>query len=197
MPNSMNILRVLEGQKFVPVVTFNEGDDLKGFAQYLLSIGIACIEVTLRTDYALTAIEKLKNQFGQDMAIGAGTVITSKQVEALKEIEIDFIVSPGLSNQVHAKAMEAEIPFLPGVATPSEIIQAAELEINVLKFFPAHINGGLPALKTYAQVFPEVKFCPTGGINQETSQDYLALDNVFAVGGSWFQKEFNQNISHR
>jgi 2-dehydro-3-deoxyphosphogluconate aldolase/(4S)-4-hydroxy-2-oxoglutarate aldolase len=88
-------------------------------------------------------------------------------------------------------AQSCDVPFLPGVSTPTEVIQALELGLDVLKFFPAHLNGGIPALKAFGQVFPQVSFCPTGGITQETSKNYLALANVFAVGGSWFQKDFH------
>ena len=187
----MNILNVLRDENLLPVVTFSESDNLDEFGEFLIAQNVLCIEITLRTSFAFTAIKHFKAQFGDQMKIGAGTVINTCQVEDLAKIEADFIVSPGLSEKVTAAARSCNVPLLPGVSTPTEVIQALELGLDVLKFFPAHLNGGIPTIKAFGHVFPQVSFCPTGGITQETSKNYLALANVFAVGGSWFQKDFH------
>ena len=185
-----DIEQVLKYQKYVPVVTFEETDDVGRFADFLLDQGVSCIEVTLRTSFAMQAIRDLKNAYKDRLVIGAGTVIRVHQIVELKKIGVDFIVCPGLIKELFEAASKASIPFLPGVATPTEIMNARAWGIKWLKFFPANVNGGAIALKAYASVFPDVRFCPTGGISKDSSSDYLDLSNVFAVGGSWFQKEF-------
>ncbi len=185
-----DIEQVLKYQKYVPVVTFAETDDVGRFADFLLDQGVSCIEVTLRTPFAMQAIRDLKNAYKDRLVIGAGTVTRVHQIVELKKIGVDFIVCPGLIKELFEAASKASIPFLPGVATPTEIMNARAWGIKWLKFFPANVNGGAIALKAYASVFPDVRFCPTGGISKDSSSDYLDLSNVFAVGGSWFQKEF-------
>ena len=186
-----DIEQVLKYQKYVPVVTFAETDDVGRFADFLLDQGVSCIEVTLRTPFAMQAIRNLKNAYRDRLVIGAGTVTRVHQIVELKEIGVDFVVCPGLIKELFEAASKASIPFLPGVATPTEIMNACSWGIKWLKFFPANVNGGAIALKAYASVFPDVRFCPTGGISKDSSSDYLDLSNVFAVGGSWFQKEFH------
>ena len=186
-----DIEQVLKYQKYVPVVTFAETDDVGRFADFLLDQGVSCIEVTLRTPFAMQAIRDLKNAYKDRLVIGAGTITRVNQIVELKKIGADFIVCPGLIKELFEAASKASIPFLPGVATPTEIMNARAWGIKWLKFFPANVNGGAIALKAYASVFPDVRFCPTGGISKDSSSDYLDLSNVFAVGGSWFQKEFH------
>lgn len=191
MPIQNNIREVLKGHHKIPVVTFNAGDDPIEFVKFLRAQNIHCIEITLRTSFGLKAIELLKNENIPNFLIGAGTVSSFNQVNQLKKIGTDFIVSPGLSSKLQIFFEESGIPYLPGVATPTEIIHAIEMGLNTLKFFPANLFGGTNALKTYKNIFPEITFCPTGGINKNTSAEFLSLENVFAVGGSWFQSEFN------
>jgi 2-dehydro-3-deoxyphosphogluconate aldolase/(4S)-4-hydroxy-2-oxoglutarate aldolase len=121
------------------------------------------------------------------MDIGVGTLVTNEQIEKAAELGVDFMVSPGISKALAPTFESCGIPFIPGVATPSEIITGLELGWDTFKFFPAHLFGGLDALKTYGQVFPQVKFCPTGGIKADTYEQYLSLSNVISVGGSWLQ----------
>jgi len=187
-----NIRQTLAGHTLVPVVTFNEGDNYSSFMQYLLENEVRCIEITLRTSEGIKAIEALKKEFGNKLLIGAGTVTNEDQVSVLKEVQADFMVSPGLTPHLQQVMQTSGIPYLPGVATPSEIISAVEMGLDTLKFFPANIFGGIGALKAYGQVFPQVTFCPTGGATKQTSAEYLSLDNVFAVGGTWFQKDYHQ-----
>ena len=179
------------GHTLVPVVTFTEGDDPIAFMEFLLAQGVECIEVTLRTPQGIEAIAQLKKHYGDKALIGAGTVIHEEQVARLAGLKADFMVSPGITPALHRAMHQSGLPYLPGIATPSELMRATEMGMETLKFFPANLFGGLQGLKAYGQVFPEIQFCPTGGITKETSADYLALNNVFAVGGSWFQKEFN------
>ena len=187
-----NIRAKMMGHHLVPVVTFNDGDDPIAFMEFLMEQGVHCIEVTLRTEAGLKAIGTLKRAFANRALIGAGTVTNPKQVEALVALKADFIVSPGLTPDLHKVFENAGIAYLPGIATPSELMQAIEWGLDTLKFFPANLFGGYDALKAYGQVFPTVQFCPTGGITAETSNKYLDLANVFAVGGSWFQKDFQK-----
>jgi 2-dehydro-3-deoxyphosphogluconate aldolase/(4S)-4-hydroxy-2-oxoglutarate aldolase len=121
------------------------------------------------------------------MDIGVGTLVSVAQIEKAASLGVNFLVSPSI-NTALAKAMESYgIIFIPGVATPSEMISGLQPGWDTFKFFPAHLFGGLDALKTYGQVFPEVRFCPTGRIKADTNERYLELPNVLSVGGSWMQ----------
>lgn len=191
--SNQSIYKIIKNNPLVPVVTFQKDDDPEAFADYLIKRNIFCIEITLRTDYGLKAIELLKNIYSDTIQVGAGTVINSEQVAQLGSIGADFLVSPGLTPDLFECMMNSQIPFLPGVATPSEIIRAQEFGLEYLKFFPAHLYGGVDALKMFGGLYPNIKFCPTGGINEETSKEYLELENVVAVGGSWFQKDYKKS----
>lgn len=182
-----NIEGVLKNHPLIPVVTIHSEEEIEPIINTLRSKNVYCIEVTLRTDFALEALQIIKNQYA-DITLGVGTVISSEQVDQLTKIGVDFIVSPGLTSKLYNDFMASNIPFIPGASTPSEIIYALELGCDVLKFFPANLFGGIKALKTYGNVFPAVKFCPTGGVNETTFEEYLALDNVISVGGSWMVK---------
>lgn len=182
-----NIRAILEKHSIIPVVTFHEVSEVVPQLEKLESQGVSCIEITLRTPISFDAIAEAKRAFGQRMDIGVGTLVTNEQIEKAAELGVDFMVSPGISKALAPTFESCGIPFIPGVATPSEIITGLELGWDTFKFFPAHLFGGLDALKTYGQVFPQVKFCPTGGIKAETYEHYLKLHNVISVGGSWLQ----------
>ena len=184
------IKNILAGHQMIPVVSFNEGDDPLGLMNHLIDLGISCMEVTLRSDYSMDAIELLNKKKADDFLIGAGTVISSNQIDQLAKMEVDFMVSPAYTPELINAFDSSGIAYLPGVATPRDIVEAIQLGLRHLKFFPANLFGGVAALKTYAQVFPQIEFCPTGGIDEVSSKDYLELKNVFAVGGSWFQKNY-------
>lgn len=180
-----NIREVLSKHPVIPVVTFHSIEEVAPKMEQLIARGIFCIEITLRTPAAFECIAEAKRLFGDRCSIGMGTVVSISQIDKAVELEIDFMVSPGL-NATLAPAFEASgIAFIPGVATPSEIIEGLQFGWDTFKFFPANLFGGLAALKAYGQVFPAVKFCPTGGITEETHPDYLSLDNIISVGGSW------------
>lgn len=167
----------------VPVLTIARTEDAVPLARALRDGGLAAIEITLRTPNAVDAIRALAGLDGG--VVGAGTVTAA----ALAKVAIDagarFIVSPGLSDSVAAVCANAGVPYLPGVATASEIMRALDLDLRTLKFFPAEPAGGVAALKAFSGPFPSVRFCPTGGLGSDNFRDYLALPNVAAVGGSW------------
>ena len=169
----------------IPVVTFNSTQEAIPIMEKIFSKGVKCIEVTLRTACAMEAIQTLRNQFGNQILIGAGTVINTEQISSLKKLNVDFLVSPGFSERLLEHMQDSGIAYLPGAATPGEMIKALEKNCDTLKFFPANLFGGINALKTYAGLFPQIKFCPTGGISEENHLEFLNLPNVFAVGGSW------------
>jgi 2-dehydro-3-deoxyphosphogluconate aldolase/(4S)-4-hydroxy-2-oxoglutarate aldolase len=183
-----NIQYILANHPIVPVVTIHSEDEIDGIIKSLISKNIFCIEVTLRTDFAFQALEIIKAKYGNQIAVGVGTVVNKTQIQKVKEIGVDFIVSPGISPALANDLNDSGIAFIPGVATPSDIIAGIQLGWNVFKFFPANLFGGIGALKTYGQVFPSITFCPTGGIDGNTYEEYLKLQNVVSVGGSWMMK---------
>ena len=183
-----NIREILEKNPVVPVVTFNSLDEVEPVMNKLKSQGINCIEITLRTDVAYDAISLAKELTDDSFMVGMGTVINLDQIKKAQELRVDFMVSPGVSRSLSSALERSGIAFIPGVSTPSEVIKGINLGWNTLKFFPANLFGGVSAVRSYGQVFPEVKFCPTGGISENNYQDYLELDNVICVGGSWLTK---------
>lgn len=179
---------ILEAHPIIPVVTFNTIEEVEPLVDHLLAQDIRCIEITLRTPVAMDCIQHLLNKRSHEITIGVGTVIHPEQLQHLDQMGVAFIVSPGLSPALSNAFKSYKVPFIPGVATPSEIISALSQGFNTLKFFPANLFGGLASLKTYGQVFPEVRFCPTGGISGNNYREFLALENVISVGGSWVVK---------
>jgi 2-dehydro-3-deoxyphosphogluconate aldolase/(4S)-4-hydroxy-2-oxoglutarate aldolase len=190
MKSQNGIREFLKYHPVVPVVKIEQLDAVIPFIEFLDHNGIHCIEITLRSNCALEAIDCAKKYAPSHFKIGVGTVIDREHLVAVIKAKVDFIVLPGLNIELVELLKQTQIPFLPGAITPTEIMRALEQGWNTLKFFPANIAGGTDALKTFAQVFPEVCFCPTGGITKDNYRDYLALDNVISVGGSWLQKEF-------
>lgn len=169
----------------MPVATISDMSQIDPLLKKLQAQGISCIEVTLRTDVALDAIQELKRLNIPDFKVGVGTLVDVTQLNVVDRLGVDFIVSPGLERKLATAVLLSGIPYLPGVVTPSEVMKGLNLGLNTFKLFPASIVGGLALLKNYAALFPEIKFCPTGGINEENHQEYLALPNVISVGGSW------------
>ena len=182
------LVNIVEKHQLIPVVTVNDVNEVDTIAKTILSRSINCVEVTLRSSVAWDAIRVFKEKYGDQFTVGVGTVLTEEDVERCFTNNVDFMVSPGLTQNM-VKIMDASnVPFLPGVATPSEIIQAMELGCEYLKFFPSNLFGGLEALRTYGKLYQGIKFCPTGGICSDNYKDFLALDNVVAVGGSWLSE---------
>lgn len=174
--------------KLIPVVVIKDINDTRKIMQALKKSGINCAEITFRTPCAAEAICFAKTEY-PDMDIGAGTVINEEQCFRAIDAGAAFIVSPGLSKEVAAVCAARNIPYYPGCVTPTEIMTALSLGITTVKFFPANIYGGLKGLKALAAPFPQVKFIPTGGINRDNLEEFLACDNVAAVGGTFFVEE--------
>ncbi len=175
-------------EKQIPVVVIKELSETDKILTALKGVGIHCAEITFRTACAAEAIAYAVKHY-PDMSIGAGTVINAEQCEAALKAGAQFIVSPGLSVAVAKICNERNIPYYPGCVTPTEIMQALELGITTVKFFPANIYGGLKALKALSAPFPQVKFIPTGGVDRNNIDEFLAFDKVAAIGGSFFVKE--------
>lgn len=174
--------------RIVPVVKLEKAEDAKDLAGALVRGGIPCAEVTFRTDAAAEAIRRMSESY-PDMLVGAGTVLKTEQVDAAIEAGAKFIVSPGLNPKVVRYCQEKGIPVYPGVATASEIEQALELGLSVVKFFPAEVNGGVKAIKALSAPYFQLRFMPTGGISQENIGSYLSCPQVIACGGSWMVKK--------
>ena len=175
-------------EKFIPVVVIKDLSETDKILKALKKNGINCAEITFRTACAAEAIT-LACRNHPDMLIGAGTVINADQCQRAIDAGAKFIVSPGLSVSVAELCREKELPYYPGCVTPTEIMQALELGITTVKFFPANVYGGLKALKALSAPFPQVKFIPTGGVDRSNIDEFLAFDKVAAIGGSFFVKE--------
>ncbi len=183
-------------EKFIPVVVIKEVGETDRILTALKNIGINCAEITFRTDCAAEAIQYACEKF-PDMYIGAGTVINQKQcIQALKA-GAKFIVSPGLSKEVADICRDANTPYYPGCVTPTEIMQALDLGITTVKFFPANVYGGLSALKALSAPFPQVKFIPTGGVDRSNIDEFLSFDKIAAIGGSFFVKEALEKMEEK
>ena len=173
--------------KFIPVVVINDINDTEKNLGGLCEGGLPCAEITFRTPCAADAI-KLGKQLFPQMCIGAGTVINLDQCLKALEAGAEFIVSPGLCEEVAVYCVEKGIPYFPGCVTPTEIMKAISLGITTVKFFPAGIYGGLKAMKALAAPFPQIKFVPTGGVDMSNIAEYLAFDKIQAIGGSFIMK---------
>ena len=167
----------------IPVLVIEDAADAVPMAQALVAGGLRVLEVTLRTPAALDAIRAMREVEGA--IVGAGTVTNQDQLQAAIDAGSQFIVSPGLTDTLGRAAVRAEIPFLPGIANAGDIMRGLDLGLTHFKFFPAEANGGIPALKALAGPFGDVKFCPTGGVKQDTAAHWLAIEQVLCVGGSW------------
>lgn len=172
----------------IPVVTIRRVEDAVPLAQALVRGGLPVIEVTLRSDSATAAIRQIRDRVPEAIP-GAGTILREADLQRVRDAGAVFGVSPGLTPDLAAAIIADGMPFLPGVATASEIMRAREYGFRFLKFFPAAASGGLDALSGFAGPFPEVSFCPTGGIREQTLHDYLSLRNVVCAGGSWLVTE--------
>lgn len=179
----MTIEEIMRTAPVIPVLVVDRLEDAVPMAEALVAGGLRVLEVTLRTPVALDAIRAMREVDGA--IVGAGTVVDQEQLQAAIDAGAQFIVSPGLTEALGRAAIRAQVPFLPGVATAGDIMRGLELGLEHFKFFPAEANGGIPALKALAGPFGGLKFCPTGGIRHETAADWLALEQVLCVGGSW------------
>ena len=183
----MNIYEQIKNYKLVPVVVINSIDEAIPTMEALVKGGLPAAEITFRTACAPEVLALLVKKFPGAL-IGAGTVINAHQCEQAIRNGAKFIVSPGLSSKVAEVCKRHNIPYIPGVATPTEIMQALDLDINVVKFFPASNLGGVKTLKAICSAFPQIDVMVTGGINEENVNEYLSFEKIIAVGGSWMMK---------
>ncbi|OHU87674.1 MULTISPECIES: bifunctional 4-hydroxy-2-oxoglutarate aldolase/2-dehydro-3-deoxy-phosphogluconate aldolase [Pseudoalteromonas] len=180
----MSIEKILSSAPVVPVVVIDNLEDAAPLAQALYNGGLKALEITLRTPVAAQAVKIMKETV-PDAYVGTGTVVDRATFEASVAAGADFMVSPGVNDELLALAKESDIPFLPGAATPSEVMNLASHGFKYLKFFPAEAAGGAAMLKSIGGPLPQITFCPTGGITLESAPKYLALSNVICVGGTW------------
>ena len=171
----------------VPVVVLDDAKDAEPLAEALCKGGLPCAEVTFRTAAAEEAIRLISRKY-PEMLVGAGTVLTTGQVERAVAAGARFIVSPGLNPKVVQYCIDRKIPVVPGTQTPSEMEQALDMGLDVVKFFPAEPAGGLKMIKAVAAPYTTLKFMPTGGINLNNAEEYLQYDRILACGGSWMVK---------
>lgn len=177
------IAQIMQIAPVIPVLVIDDVAHAVPVAQALVAGGLRVLEVTLRTACALDAIAAMKRVPGA--IVGAGTVLNPQDLAAAIAVGSEFIVSPGLTDPLGKAAVASGIPFLPGVANAADIMRGLDLGLTHFKFFPAETSGGRPALKALAGPFGGVRFCPTGGITLASAPDWLALDPVLCVGGSW------------
>ena len=184
-------MKTLEEQFYdyavVPVVVLDDADDAAPLAEALIKGGLPCAEVTFRTEAAEESIRIMSEKY-PEMLVGAGTVLTTEQVDRAVEAGAKFIVSPGFDPEIVDYCMEKNIPVFPGCVSPSEVAQAVKRGLKVVKFFPAEQAGGLAMLKAMAAPYTMLKFMPTGGINTKNLKEYLGFSKILCCGGSWMVK---------
>lgn len=179
-----DILKQISNYGIVPVIKFDRVEDALPLAKALCDGGLPVAEITFRTECAAEAMKLVSTELPQ-MLVGAGTILTIEQVDEAVAAGAQFIVSPGLNPKVVKYCVEKGIPVTPGCANPSDVEQAIELGLDVVKFFPAEAAGGLNMIKSMAAPYTKIKFMPTGGINASNINNYLAFDKIIACGGSW------------
>lgn len=180
----MTIEDIMRRAPVIPVLTIARADQAVPLARALVAGGLPVLEVTLRTDAALDAVAAIRREV-PDAVVGLGTMTTRADFEAARKVGAAFGVSPGLTPALAEAAKVSGLPFLPGIATASEAMRAQEFGFSRLKFFPAEAAGGRAMLSSLAGPFADLRFCPTGGVREETAADWLKLPNVLCVGGSW------------
>jgi 2-dehydro-3-deoxyphosphogluconate aldolase/(4S)-4-hydroxy-2-oxoglutarate aldolase len=174
---------IMRQAQVIPVLVVDDPAKAQPMARALVAKGYPVLEVTLRTPAALEVIAEMVKVEGS--VVGAGTVLDAHELDECLKLGARFIVSPGLTEPLAKAAIARGVPFLPGVATASDVMRGLELGLDRFKFFPAEAAGGVPALKALAAPFGQVRFCPTGGITEASAPDWLALESVLCVGGTW------------
>lgn len=180
----LDINKILSENPVVPLVQSDDPDTAVAISRALVAGGLSVIEVVFRTDRALECLQAVAEKV-PDAIAGAGTVLSATQAQAALDHGARFIVSPGLDDDVVAVAKDNNVPIYPGIMTPSELQHAFNLGLETVKFFPASIAGGIPALKALSSVFRTIRFMPTGGVSAANLADFLAVPAVLACGGSW------------
>lgn len=180
----MTALELMKLSPVIPVIVIDNIKHAVGLADALVKGGIRVLEITMRTPAALEAISVINKEV-EGAIVGAGTVTDSRKMDSALKAGARFIISPGLTTQLAKAAATIQIPFIPGAMTPSDVMAAMEQGLTELKFFPAQSAGGISMLKALSGPFPDIRFCPTGGITLTTAPEFLALSNVVCVGGTW------------
>ena len=170
--------------RILPVITIAREADILPLADALAAGGIKTLEVTLRSQHGLKAIQVLREQ-RPELCVGAGTVLDRKMFAAVEAAGAQFVVTPGITPDILEAGVQSALPLLPGISTPSELMMGYALGYRRFKLFPAEISGGVAAIKAFAGPFGDVRFCPTGGVNPSNVRNYMALANVMCVGGTW------------
>jgi 2-dehydro-3-deoxyphosphogluconate aldolase/(4S)-4-hydroxy-2-oxoglutarate aldolase len=184
----MDVIKKIENLKLIPVAVIEDTENALPLAKALMDAGLPVIEITFRTEAAAESISLIRNEY-PEMLVGAGTVLTIDQVDAAIFAGAEFIVTPGFNPTVVDYCVKNNYPIVPGLNSPSFIEWGLERGLNFFKFFPADLSGGPKMLKAISGPYPNVRFMPTGGINDDTLAEYLKLDNVIACGGSWIVKK--------
>ncbi|MGI6017812.1 MAG: bifunctional 4-hydroxy-2-oxoglutarate aldolase/2-dehydro-3-deoxy-phosphogluconate aldolase [Marvinbryantia sp.] len=183
----MTVEERIAGLGIVPVVVLNDVKDAALLAKALMQGGLPCAEVTFRTAAAEESIQIMAKEY-PDMLVGAGTILTTEQVDRAVNAGADFIVSPGFDPEVVDYCIAKEIPVFPGCVTASEVAQAIKRGLKVIKFFPAEQYGGVATIKALGAAYTSLKFMPTGGVSIKNLESYLSCDKIVACGGSWMVK---------
>ena len=183
----MTIDEIMRAAAVIPVLVLDGDEDWANLAETFVGSGLPVLEVTLRTRGALDAIRRMSEVPGA--IVGAGTVLNRRQLGEAVDAGARFIVSPGLTEPLAKAVQRSEVAFLPGVATAGDIMRGLDLGLERFKFFPAEASGGIAALKALSGPFAKVRFCPTGGIRADNAAEWLALETVLCVGGSWLYKK--------
>ncbi|WP_075181999.1 bifunctional 4-hydroxy-2-oxoglutarate aldolase/2-dehydro-3-deoxy-phosphogluconate aldolase [Pantoea sp. 1.19] len=176
--------QILRTGPVIPVIVVHELAQAVPMAKALVAGGVRVLEVTLRTPCALAALRAIAQEVPEAI-VGAGTVLNAGQLAAVAEAGAQFAISPGLTTPLLRAAAAHPLPLIPGISTVSELMTGLDHGLQIFKFFPAEASGGIPALRAIAGPFPQVRFCPTGGITPANYRDYLALESVLCIGGSW------------
>ncbi|WP_373236168.1 bifunctional 4-hydroxy-2-oxoglutarate aldolase/2-dehydro-3-deoxy-phosphogluconate aldolase [Cohaesibacter celericrescens] len=179
-----SITTLLNGPKVIPVLVIEDPEDALPLARSLVDNGLSILEITLRSDAALNAIETIANQV-EGAVVGVGSILTEAQLNAAQSAGGQFGVSPGVSFKLLQALEMSDWPFLPGAGSLSEMLTLRDAGFSQQKLFPAAVLGGISMLKAVAGPVGDISFCPTGGINPDNARDYLAQSNVFAIGGTW------------
>ena len=182
----MTIDEIMRAAPVIPVLVLDGEDDWARLAETFVAAGLPVLEITLRTPQALEAIRRMSQVPGA--IVGAGTVLNEAQLAQALDAGSRFIVSPGLTNPLALAARDTGVAYLPGIATAADIMRGLDLGLDRFKFFPAEASGGIPALKALSAPFANARFCPTGGIRADNAADWLALESVLCVGGTWLYR---------
>lgn len=185
-------LAIMKMSPVIPVVTIHSVEDAVAMAHDVYDGGLKTIEITRRTQVAIDAVRAIREAV-PGLCLGVGTVWTETQAREALDAGAQFMVSPGIADEVGAVCREADLPYLPGAQTVSEVAYLVRQGWQQVKLFPASVIGGPDAIKAYASVFPEVRFCPTGGITEQSAPEYLKLTSIPCVGGSWLAKPPGDN----